>query len=381
MKKWIRVGLVMLCFLLFGGFLIWFNQDNPTTNQINRKNTYYEKAKVVEVIDENMQDNDDVGYRTGNQTLKVKILSGKFKGKELEATNYVSYTGGIDASVGDTIVVYLAESGEHIVSTVYTDYRFPAVAGFILVFIFIICLIGGKQGVRSILGLAFTFISILFLFIPMLYKGYSPFFASIFIVAITTIVTMLFISGFSCKTLCAIIGTVAGVVVSGISAQLFGLAANISSLNMESAEDLIVISRSTGLQVGGLLFAGILIASLGAVMDVAMSISSTIQEIYDKNPTLTTRELLESGMRVGRDMMGTMSNTLILAFTGGAIPTMLFIMAYNTSFNQFMNTYSIGIEVMQGVAGSLGIVMSVPIVSLIASILIPRVGKAHKKQA
>ena len=120
----------------------------------------------------------------------------------------------------------------------------------------------------------------------------------------------------------------------------------------------------TDIRIGELLFAGILIAALGAVMDVGMSIASTLNELKETDENLTAGDLFRSGMNVGRDMMGTMSNTLILAFTGGSINTLVFIYAYNYQYQQIINMYSIGIEVMQGVSASMGVILTVPVTSL-----------------
>lgn len=130
------------------------------------------------------------------------------------------------------------------------------------------------------------------------------------------------------------------------------------------------IAPNSGIKIGGLLFSGIIISSLGAVMDVGMSISSTINEIHEKNPGLSAAELFQSGMNVGRDMIGTMSNTLILAFAGGSVITLIINYAYDLSLNQIINSYNIGIEIMQGISGSLGIILTVPFVSFISSRLL-----------
>lgn len=130
-------------------------------------------------------------------------------------------------------------------------------------------------------------------------------------------------------------------------ALIFCKMTDISGYNVSAIESLIYVRDQTGIEVGQLLFAGILIASLGAVMDVAMSISSTIEEISYQNPELGIKGLFFSGMRVGKDMMGTMSNTLILAFAGGSINTLVFIYAYNYEYLQMINMFDIGIEIIQ----------------------------------
>ena len=135
-------------------------------------------------------------------------------------------------------------------------------------------------------------------------------------------------------------------------------------------KNLIINLLSTNIKIGDLLFAGILISSLGAVMDVGMSIASTLNELQEKKEIMSVKELFASGMNVGRDMMGTMSNTLILAFTGGSLNTLVFIYAYDYPYLQIINIYSIGIELMQGLSASMGVVLTVPFTSLIGAWLL-----------
>lgn len=141
---------------------------------------------------------------------------------------------------------------------------------------------------------------------------------------------------------------------------------------MYDIETLLYIGQNSKLDISGLLFSGILIASLGAVMDVAMSISTTIEEIKYHNPNISRKDLFKSGIKIGGDMMGTMSNTLILAFTGGSLSTLVVFYAYDMPFLQMFNSYDMGIEIIQGIAGSLGVILTVPFVSIIAAILMTK---------
>ena len=159
---------------------------------------------------------------------------------------------------------------------------------------------------------------------------------------------------------------------AGAAATIFGHFAGISGYNVPDIETLNYVAQYTPIRIGGLLFAGIIISSLGAVMDVGMSMSSAIQEIYEANPEVGKKKLFLSGIQVGRDMMGTMTNTLILAYVGGAITTLIINYAYNLSYNQLLNSYNIGIEIMQGLSGSLGVVLTVPITAAVAVELLYR---------
>ena len=158
-------------------------------------------------------------------------------------------------------------------------------------------------------------------------------------------------------------------------AYLFGKLGHLIGLNADDVETLAYVAQNSKLDVGGVLFSGILIASLGAVMDVSMSISSTIAEIHDANPEFDARRLFKSGINVGKDMMGTMSNTLILAFAGGSINILIITYAYNMSYLEYFNKYDIGIELLRGIAGSMGVILTVPFVSIIASILLKKKNK------
>ena len=214
---------------------------------------------------------------------------------------------------------------------------------------------------------------IFFIFLPMIYKGISPILAAVLVVAFTTVVTMCMVDGITKKSVAAMLGTIIGVVFSGAFALIFGQVTSITGYNVSDIENLVYVGEMTDIKIGELLFAGILIASLGAVMDVGMSIASTLNELKEQNPQMMLKELFQSGMNVGRDMMGTDSNTLILAFAGSSISTLLLDYSYNLPYQQIINSNNIGIAIMQGLAGSFGIVLSVPFTVLICTILF------HKK--
>lgn len=362
-RKSIIRGIILLITIVFGIFLYNFN-DIEKVELVKTDGTTYQKAVVTEIIRDNIQED---GSRVGSQIIKVKILSGKLKGEILEANSFAGYLYGADCTEKMKVVVSISESEDINYVSVYSYYRAPIIYIFVALFLLLLWIIGGKNGLKSAIGLVFTFACIILLFIPMLYKGYSPFLSAVLVVTLVTVVSICLTGGFTIKTLSAILGTIIGVIIAAVFAAIFGNFAQISSYNVSEIEDLVFVANNTDLKIGGLLFAGILIASLGAVMDVSMSIASTITEIYSQNNSLSRCELFKSGITVGRDMMGTMSNTLILAFTGGSLSALILNHAYAVKYDQLINMYSIGIEIMQGVSGSIGIILTVPLVSFIAS--------------
>ena len=194
----------------------------------------------------------------------------------------------------------------------------------------------------------------------MMYSGVSPFLAAVIVSVVILTVSILLIEGWSGKALCAIVGTAMGVLIAGITAAVFGSLCHVTGYNVSDVESMIYISDHSSLDVGGLLFSGILIASLGAVMDVSVGVAAAIDEIKRNNPEFTAGQLYRSGIRVGHDMMGTMSNTLILAFAGSSVNTLVIVYAYAMPYLQIISQYAIAIEILRGIAGTLGVILTVP---------------------
>ena len=370
-KKVVRYLIYLLFVCVFAVFVFKLNQVEKTELVVRTGQTF-EKAEVTEILQDNLDSN---GTRVGEQKVHVKMLTGARKGEELDVTSSSGYLFGAACTVGMKVVVMQSVAGETTIASVYSQDREWVIYIFALLYLLALCVIGGKQGIKGCLGLIFTFFCVIFVYLPLVYLRLSPFWAAVFICFLTTLVTMYLIGGPTKKTCAATLGTLAGVVLAGLSAWCFSKASGISGYNVSDIETLMTLWNTNRIQVGGLLFSGLLISCLGAVMDVAMSISSAIDEIYKQNTSLTRKELFKAGMRVGRDMMGTDSNTLILAFAGSSVSTLLLDYAYDLPYQQIINSNNIGIAIMQGLAGSFGIVLSVPLTVLICTVLF------HKNEA
>ena len=364
-KKAVRYLIYFLLVCVFAVFVIRLNQVEKTELVVRTGQTF-EKAKVVKILQDNLEEN---GTRVGEQKVRVHMLTGVRKGEELDITSSSGYLFGAACKPGMKVIVMQSVAGDSTVASVYTQDRESVIYIFALIYLLALCMIGGKQGIKGCLGLVFTFFCVIFVYLPLVYLKYSPFWTAVFVCFITTLVTMYLIGGPTRKTCAATLGTLAGVVLAGISAWCFSKASGISGYHVSDIETLMTLCNTNRIQVGGLLFSGLLISCLGAVMDVAMSISSAIDEIYKQNSSLTRTELFKAGLRVGRDMMGTDSNTLILAFAGSSVSTLLLDYAYDLPYQQIINSNNIGIAIMQGLAGSFGIVLSVSFTVLICTVL------------
>lgn len=341
-------------------------QNVQKTELINRTGQTFEKGVVTEVSVDNLQPD---GTRVGEQRVAVRMTTGVRKGQVIEMTSSAGYLFGATCTPGLRVIVMQSVAGDTTVSSVYSQDRGGVLLLFAALYLVALVVIGGKQGLKGALGLAFTFLAIIFLYLPLVYLGWPPLWTSVLICAVTTAVTMYFIGGPTRKTVVASAGTVAGVVIAGLVAAIFGAATGISGWNVSDIETLITLWNTNGINVGELLFAGLLISSLGAVMDVAMSVASSMGEVLAQNPAMSRGALFASGMRIGRDMMGTDSNTLILAFAGGSVSMLVLDYAYDLPILQILNSNNIGISVMQGLAGSFGVVLAVPVTVALATLL------------
>lgn len=350
------------------GFVARLNNITKT-QLVNRTGQTFETGVVVEILQDNLQAD---GTRVGQQTVVVEMTSGEKKGESLVTTSSAGFLFGAPCTVGMDVIVLQSVAGDTVITSIYSEDRGMTVIGFAAAYVLILCLVGGMKGVRGALGLIFTFAAIMYIYLPLVYLGYSPFWVAVLVCGVTALVSMFFIGGLTQKTLCATLGTLAGVVCAGVVASTFSNLTGITGWNVSDIESLMTLQQVNGIQVGGLLFSGLLISALGAEMDVAMSISSAMKEFCDQNPNISRMELMKAGMRVGRDMMGTNSNTLILAFAGSSLSMLVLNYAYDLPYLQVINSNNVGIAVMQGLSGSFGIVLCVPATVVMAAYIYKR---------
>ena len=338
----------------------------------------YENGVITAVLTDNtFTDPAADNALRGEQLLLAEVRTGQYKGETLQVYGYVGPLYGGQLKVGDdvTLLISTYADGTH-TATVYEYNRLPSLVVIMAMFLIATVAVGGKVGAKSLVALAITLVCLFWILIPLLMKG-APTLLTVFLVcAYITVVTMVILGGVQRKTVCATLGTIAGTALS----LLFGLAAQslarVDGLRLADVEPLLQL-RQTGTPLGlrGLLVGGIVISALGAVMDVAMSIASALTEVHAVAPDRGTKDLFRSGMNIGRDMVGTMTNTLILAFLGSGFALIIYLYSLGLSPYQLISSAYLTIEVVSSISSSIGVILSVPLTALISSVILTK-GKA-----
>lgn len=361
--------IILITILLLSSFLSFSHGNEDTSFDDENIVTYDEKALVLSV----QEDIDDSLEGFDVQFVKVKILTGKYKGEIFDIENTQSGNVVFDFPVkeNDKVIVFMEEYEDGTVTAHISDYARDTYIYYLgFLFILILLLIGKFRGFKTIITLLITMILIFKVLLPLILKGYNPIPITVLISTITTIISMFLIAGINKKSIASILGTLSGVIIAGALAFFVGTKVKLTGLSSEEANLLLFIPQNIDFNFKDLLFSGILLGALGAVMDVSMSIASSIDEINKVNNNLSRKDLFLSGMNVGKDIMGTMSNTLILAYTGSSIPLILIFMAYDTSFIRIMNLDIVATEIIRSLSGSIGLILTIPITAAISAFLL-----------
>lgn len=378
-NKWTCVVLAAALAVLLAARLLAAPVPVQSDEPENRAD--YESASVDQILSDSTEKDpaSDNGYR-GEQLLLVTVRSGDYKGQQMQVYNYVGPLYGGPLKVGDRATVLISTYSDGTVNaTVYEFDRLLPLCIVLVLFIAAAVAVGGRTGVKSLVALAVTLVCLFGVLLPSLMKGANTLLMTFIVCAYVAVVSLTIVGGVRKKTVCAMLGAVAGTAL----ALLFGLLAQgltrIDGLRIDDVEPLLQL-RQTGTPIGlrGLLVGGIVISALGAVMDVTMGIASSLSEVHAANPELSRRELFRSGMNIGRDMVGTMTNTLILAFLGSGFTLILYLYSLGPSPRQLLSSAYVSLEVVSGVASSVGVILSIPLTALITAEVFTREKKSGK---
>lgn len=366
-----QASVLVSLFLLF--FLIWL----PTgfEDAVIYQGTDRCAAEVIAVNNDRIIDTGLV--RSGEQSCTVRLKGGRFKGQETEAFNLLSGSLENDKifKEGELAQVVISYSGDEILSVNMIDhYRLTKeiVLGFL--FILVLVAVAGKTGIRAILSFAVTVLMIWKVLVPLYLKGCQPVLVGFLITCILTIVIISLVYGFERRTAAAVCGAMAGLLVTAVTGAIFTDIFQIHGAIMPYSESLLY-SGYNNLNLTQIFMASIFIGSSGAVMDLSVDITSAIYEVICKKPDIGWKEAAISGMNVGRAAMGTMTTTLLLAYSGGYVTLLMVFMAQGTPIYNILNYKYVSSEILDTVVGSMGLVTVAPLTALCAGWLLTR----HKK--
>ncbi len=335
-----------------------------------------QKARVIEIEDRIKEEHP----LTETETLvieeiifKAEALNGEMKGQILRAEqNLNTYTvvqlKAIE--VGDTILLYNIPNEDYGTDWSLGEYvRTDALMTLGIIFVILLVLFGRLQGFQTIISLVFTGLAIFLVFIPAILSGLNIYFWSILTCIFIILMTFLVVSGFNQKSIVAGIGCFGGIIVAGGLTMVMDGFLKLTGMVDEDSAYLLLLNQDQPIDLKAIIFAAIIIGALGAIMDVSMSISSSLFEVSQQSEKISFRKLLNSGMNIGRDIMGTMSNTLILAYIGGSLGVVLLLISYNTSLVDVLNRELVVVEILQALVGSFGILFTIPLTAIAAGLM------------
>jgi uncharacterized membrane protein len=335
------------------------------------------RAKVLEIVKEEVKNVPGTDVRASNQTIKIEILEGDERGKQITVDN--DY---LNLNVGE--VFYLRHQYGGMDGTNYYSvdepYRLPHVLILVALFIIAIFVFGGIQGVRGLVSLVGSFLLIIYVLLPGILHGYSPLLVTIGVSSLIIIVGSYITHGFNKTTSSAVLGMVITVIITGLLAVWAVHFTRLSGFGSEEVVYLNLNTRGT-LDVVGLLLGGIMIGLLGVLYDVAIGQAISVEELIRIAPHVTKKTIYQRAIRIGREHIGALVNTLAIAYVGASLPLLLlFIQTSTSSLANIANREIFATEIVRTMIGSIGLILAVPITTFVAVWLLMRMKKNNVSQ-
>ena len=353
MKKALLVSLVTLT-LIFPSALF--------AQELIQDKVEIVKARVIEVISQENREVPGTDVQTTYQKIRVEIREGDKKGEVVLVENDF-----LVLKKGDRFFLRHSVDGldGREMYAVRDKDRRGVMLAFIALFVAVVIIFSGKQGLRSVFSLAGSFFVILYVLVPSLLKGYPPVLTSISIAAVILFLAIYFTHGFNRESTVAFIGTVLAVILTGILAYLGVTLAGLSGFASDEAVYLNFNTRGT-LDFAGLLLGGMMIGVLGVLDDIAITQAAVVSELYNSASHLSKKEIYTKAIRVGKEHVGALVNTLALAYTGASLPLLLLFSTSDSSMSSIINQEVFATEIIRTVVGSIGLILTVPITTLLA---------------
>ncbi len=375
-------GVIYVATIILSILFIYFGNQIASKDMTAFKSTdkmRVEKAKITEILDiveqiEAIGDTTDVLIK--DVLFKAEILSGIDKGIKVDGVQNINSYFKVtpkELVIGDKIIMYQMPNDQYSTDWVYGEYmRTDGLIGLGIIFAVLLLLLGRMKGLQTLLSMTFTVLAIFLVFIPAILSGYNIYLWTMIICLFVTVMSLTIVSGVNMKTLAASIGCLFGI---GFSAGLVRVTDQFLKLTGVVDEDsiyLLLMNPDHPIDLKGIFFGAIVIGCMGALLDVSMSIAAALYEIKEKYAANTFSQIVSSGMTIGRDTIGTMANTLILAYIGSSLSIVLLLITYNPSMLDLLNREMVVIEILQAIIGSLGILLTVPLTSMASGVLFAR---------
>lgn len=327
-------------------------------------------AKVIQTDESKIIDTGLV--RSGEQRCQLEIVSGKFKGRTAEGVNMLN--GSLEQDKlfreGDRAQVVVSYNADEILMVTMIDHdRIPMELVMGAIFILFLILFAGRTGVRAVLSFFLTVLAIWKLLVPLYLKGYNPIWIGLVFTLLLSVLIIALVYGFDRRCISAVSGTFLGILVTCLLGSLFTDLFQIHGAVMSSSESLLYAGYQD-LNLTRIFMASIFIGASGALMDLSVDITSAVHEVVEKRPDIGWKEAVRSGMNVGRSAMGTMTTTLLLAYSGGYIALLMVFMAQGTPLVNILNYKHVAAEMVHTVIGSFGLVTLAPFTALCAGVLL-----------
>lgn len=317
----------------------------------------------------------------------VKVKAGPHKGSTVLAEQIIDeryYTSQYLKPVepGDSVLLYMNEGlGDEGESWYFSDYyRFDKIVILGLVFAALVVLLGRGKGANTLISMGFTLLFVFLVFVPAVMGGANAYLAALITCLYTIVMTLMLVIGPGKKALATIIGCVGGIVIAALCTSLMKGILRLTGFLDDESIYLTLLNPDKPLDLTALIFAAILIGAMGAIMDVAMDIASALYELCGHVPDISFHELFGSGMSIGRDIMGTMANTLVLAYIGSSLTSIMLLLTYSTSALHLLNREVVIVECLQALIGSLAILLTIPLTVLACGALYLRHGHGQGRR-
>lgn len=348
------------------------------STQAQEEKEQYIKAQVIEIIEEGEKEiSADLKHKF--QRLKIEFLEGEKKGQTAQITYGGTFNLQSTQMVKKNDTILLSEQSLPTGQTQYIvidKYRLGNIAFIFFLFFLAVILVGGIQGLTSLLGMIFSLIIVISFIVPNILVGRNPLLISIIGSFIIMLVSIYLAHGINIKTHLAIISTFITLVLSGILSVVFVNMALLSGLGSEEAYSLI-LSQTAQINFKGLLLGGIIIGALGILDDVTTTQSAALFQLYEVNSKLSFEELFRRGIAIGKEHVAATVNTLVLAYAGSSLA--LFLVFYISGKNQplwmIINSEIVAEEIIRALAGSTGLILAVPITTLLTVYYLKEVKK------